>query len=157
VQNSTQQSAVITLVHSQCTNSVQVILWRSEIMHVLCCSPCTMHPSLEKIESIFRKGLCAIANLYLTDPQWFQTSLPVKEGGLGVFHVTSQAPFAFLASAASIETLQQQLLLRCGRLGSFTPQQPPSSTSGFHSTACQVHQVPPHTVSMGQGGSGLRA
>ena len=64
------------------------------------------------------KGVCAIANLALTDVQWLQASLPVKEDGLGVRRVTSLAPSAFLASATGTETLQQQLLHRSTQAGS---------------------------------------
>jgi len=41
------------------------------------------------------KGIRAICNLDLYDPQWLQASLPVKDGGLGVRRVTSLAPSAF--------------------------------------------------------------
>jgi len=87
-----------------------LILFRSsfsapKMMHMLRCSPCDKHPSLEEIDSVFTKGICAIANLDLTDLQWLQASLPVKEGGLGVRRVTSLTFSAFLASAAGTETL----------------------------------------------------
>ncbi len=49
----------------------------------------------------------------LTDDQWIQASLPVKDGGLGVRRVSSLAPSAFLASAASTRALQDLLLSRC--------------------------------------------
>ena len=44
-----------------------LILFRSsfstpKMMHMLRCSPCAQHPSLEEIDSVFRKGICAIAN-----------------------------------------------------------------------------------------------
>jgi len=83
-----------------------------KMLHMLRCSPCAEHSSLETIDNLIRNGICTIANLDLTDLQWFQASLPVKVGGLGVRRVTSLAPSAFLASAAGTETLQQQLLLR---------------------------------------------
>ena len=97
---------------------------------MLRCSPCTEHPLLEEIDNILRKGVCAIANLALTDVQWLQASLPVKEGGLGVRRVTSLAPSAFLASATGTETLQQQLLLRSTQAGSMTQLLPPSGMYG---------------------------
>ena len=49
-----------------------------KMRHMLRCSPCTEHPLLEEIDIILRKGVCAIANLALTDVQWLQASLPVK-------------------------------------------------------------------------------
>jgi len=41
------------------------------------------------------KGIRAICNLDLSDPQWLQASLPVKGRGLAVHRVTSLAPSAF--------------------------------------------------------------
>jgi len=33
-----------------------------KMMHMLRCSPCAKHPSLEEIDSVFKKGICAITN-----------------------------------------------------------------------------------------------
>ena len=49
----------------------------------------------------------------LSDIQWTQASLPVKDGGLGVRRVSSLALPAFLASAASILSLQVDILAEC--------------------------------------------
>jgi len=54
------------------------------MIHMLRCSPCTEHPSLQEIDNILRKVISAIATLALTDLQWLQASLPVKDGGLGL-------------------------------------------------------------------------
>ena len=70
------------------------------------CSPCASHPALEEYDNLVRKGICAITNLDLSDLQWLQASLPVKEGGLSVRRVTSLT-ICFLASAASTDVLQQ--------------------------------------------------
>ena len=48
--------------------------------------------------------------MQLSDDQWLQSSLPVREGGLGVRSVVSLAPSAFLASAVSTRPLQQEIL-----------------------------------------------
>ena len=77
------------------------------------CSPCVDHESLAKFDDILRKGLNSIVNMHLTDDQWLQASLPVKDGGLGVRRVSSLAPSAFLASAASTRALQESLLMDC--------------------------------------------
>ena len=61
-------------------------------------------------DDFLRKGIRAICNLDLSDPQWLQASLPVKDGRLGARRVTSLAPSGFLASAAGTETHQLQLL-----------------------------------------------
>ena len=49
----------------------------------------------------------------MTDIQWTQASLPVRNGGLGIRRVSSLAPSAFLASAAGTLDIQAKLLLRC--------------------------------------------
>ena len=49
----------------------------------------------------------------LSDIQWTQASLPVKDGGLGVRRVSSFALPAFLASAASTLSLQIDILAEC--------------------------------------------
>jgi len=51
-----------------------------------------------------------ITNSDLSDTQWLQVSLPVKDGGLGVRSVRSLAIPAFLASAASTLNLQDDIL-----------------------------------------------
>jgi len=49
--------------------------------------------------NLLRKGIDTICNLSLTDLQWLQASLPVKDGWLSVRRVSSLAFSAFLASA----------------------------------------------------------
>ena len=48
----------------------------------------------------------------LTDDQWLQASLPVRDGGLGLRHVSSLASSAFLASAAGTCELQDHIFHR---------------------------------------------
>jgi hypothetical protein len=86
-----------------------------KILHILRCSPCVGHPGLSKFDDILRDGLNAIINIQLTNDQWLQASLPVKDGGLGVRRVSSLASSAFLASAASTQVLQERLLSTCQR------------------------------------------
>jgi len=52
----------------------------------------------------------SVTNSDLTDIQWMQASMPVKHGGLGIRRVSSLANPAFLASAASTLSLQDQIL-----------------------------------------------
>ena len=54
-----------------------------------------------------------ITNSSLTDTQWLQASLPIKDGGLGVRRVSSLALPAFLASAAGTALLQTEILADC--------------------------------------------
>jgi len=88
-----------------------------KMLHTLRCSPCVNHPCLGAFDNLLRKGIDTICNMSLTDIQWLQTSLPVKDGGLGVRRVSSLASSAFLASAAATDTLQQQLLFRSSITG----------------------------------------
>ena len=48
-----------------------------------------------------------------TDIQWIQTSLPVRNGGLGIRRVSSLAPSVFLALAAGTLDLPELLLAKC--------------------------------------------
>ena len=54
-----------------------------------------------------------ITNSSLTDTQWLQASLPIKNGGLGVRRVSSLALPAFLASAAGTALRQAEILADC--------------------------------------------
>ena len=65
------------------------------------------------LDGLLRGCVCAITNTDLTDIQWTQASLPVRNGGLGIRRVSSLAPSAFLASAAGTLDIQAKLLLRC--------------------------------------------
>ena len=49
----------------------------------------------------------------LSDDQWLQASLPIKDGGLGIRRVSSLATPTFLASAASTLPLQSRILAAC--------------------------------------------
>jgi len=50
-------------------------------------------------DNLLRKGIDTICNLFFTDSQWLQASLPVKDGGLGVRRLSLLASSAFLVSA----------------------------------------------------------
>jgi len=69
------------------------------------------NPALDSFDSFLRSALSHIANSDISDTQWLQASLPVKDGGLGIRQVRSLALPAFLASAASTSDLQSQILL----------------------------------------------
>ena len=84
-----------------------------KLLHTLRASPCSGHPMLEKFDSLLRSCTCDISNTDLTDNQWLQASLPVRNGGLGIRRVSSLAPSAFLASAAGTRRLQDEILLNC--------------------------------------------
>ena len=84
-----------------------------KLMHTLRASPCAGHPQLETFDKLLRGCVEAITNTELTDLQWIQASLPVRNGGLGVRRVSSLAPSAFLASAAGTRDLQALILSKC--------------------------------------------
>src|SRR6218665_1217535 len=80
------------------------------LLHTLRCCPCADHLELTQYDAVLRSGLSRILNLPLTDEAWIQASLPIKRGGLGIRSVTSLALPAFLASAASTDSLQAIML-----------------------------------------------
>ena len=82
----------------------------SKLGHLLRCSPCYLHPSLERLDQIMRTGLEAIINVSLGDDQWLQSTLPIRDGGLGLRRVVSLAPSAYMASAATTLDLQAAIL-----------------------------------------------
>ena len=84
-----------------------------KLMYTLRSSPCTNHTELERSDSTLRSGLSRILNVSITDIGWIQASLPVCEGGLGIRSAAHLAPSAFLASAASTQDLQSQILRGC--------------------------------------------
>ena len=111
---STPQSAVLS------AHDALILLKMSfsapKMLHTLRNSPCVIRCQA-MFDSLLRKGIGTICNLDLTDIQWLQASLPVKDGGLGVRRVSSLASSAFLASAAATDALQQQLLFRSSIAG----------------------------------------
>jgi len=84
-----------------------------KLMHTLRSSPCDGHNALEKFDGLLRGCVSTITNTDLTDIQWIQASLPVRNGGLGIRRVSSLASSAFLASAAGTRDLQSRILSRC--------------------------------------------
>jgi hypothetical protein len=80
------------------------------VQHLLRCSPSVNHPSLLVFDNLLRSALSCISNCDLTDTQWLQASLPIRDGGLGVRRVTMLALPAFLASAAGTLSLQASIL-----------------------------------------------
>jgi len=84
-----------------------------KIQFLLRCAPCNNHPLLEKFDSLLKSALSLITNSCVSETQWLQASLPIKDGGLGIRRVVSLALPSFLASAASTTTLQENILHRC--------------------------------------------
>jgi len=68
------------------------------------------HPLLQSFDSQLKAAIESITNSALSDIQYIQASLPVKDGGLGMMRVSSLALPAFLASAAGTLRLQENIL-----------------------------------------------
>ena len=67
---------------------------------------------LSQIDEVLNSIINHIANVVLFDVQWIQASLPVKAVGLGILQAASLALPAYLASATSIASLQDLILIR---------------------------------------------
>ena len=80
------------------------------VQHLLRCSPSAGHGGLDGFDKSLRSAVNRITNCNLSDSQWIQASLPVRDGGLGVRRVATLALPAFLASAASTLPLQDAIL-----------------------------------------------
>lgn len=101
-------------------------------------APCFDHPTLNNIDKIIRSCIGNITNTCLTDNQWKQASLPVRDGGLGIRSVSSLAQSAFLASVSSTLYLQSLLTEKCAAL----------PNSHFDSLKCKwssLHTIPTPT------------
>jgi hypothetical protein len=84
-----------------------------KVQHLLRCCPSFCHPALQTFDNLLRSAVQQITNSDLSDSQWIQASLPIKDGGLGIRRVSSLARSAFLASAASTLSLQTLILEDC--------------------------------------------
>ena len=80
-----------------------------KLLYTFRTSPCAGHPLLDRFDMSLREGLSLITNNKLTDFNWLQASLPIRDGGLGIRIVAVLAPSAFLASAAFTQALQNMI------------------------------------------------
>ena len=81
-----------------------------KVQHLLRCSPSTDLRWLDKFDDLLKSSVSSITNNALSETQWLQATLPIKDGGLGIRRVASLALPAFLASAASTLQLQDHIL-----------------------------------------------
>ena len=88
-----------------------------KLLYTLRTSPCAGNPLLQEFDHVLRTGLETIVNVQLSDLQWMEGSLPVHMGGLGVRSVCLLASSAFLASAAAMLPLQDEILLASSLAG----------------------------------------
>jgi len=73
------------------------------------CSPALDNSALADFDKLLRSVISHLTNCDLSDEQWLQASLPINMAGLGVRKVSSLAFPAYLASAASTESLQNTI------------------------------------------------
>jgi len=83
-----------------------------KLLYTLRSACCVDHDLLKAFDYELRSGVSSICNVSLTDDQWLQASLPVRNGGLGLRRMSSHASSAFLASAAGTRQLQDHILHR---------------------------------------------
>ena len=101
----------LTLLHSHdALTLLKNSMSMPKLLYTLRTSECSGNPLLEEFDKCLRDGLTRILNVDLSDDQWLQASLPVRNGGLGIRNATKLAPSAFLASAASTRSLQDAIL-----------------------------------------------
>ena len=84
-----------------------------KVLHLPRCCPSADHPSLSKFDGLLSHSVQQITNSNLSEIQWIQASLPVRDRGLGIRSVSSLALPAFAASAASTLSLQTDILADC--------------------------------------------
>ena len=77
-------------------------------MYILRTAQCWGHPLLE--DNQMRAGLEMILNIGLSDIQWKQATLPIRDGGLGFRQVVMLASSGYVASAASTRSLVSAVL-----------------------------------------------
>jgi len=80
------------------------------VQHLMRCSPSVDHPALSEFDRILRSAICKITNCDLSEIQWLQASLPIRDGGRGIQRVSSLALPTCLASAVGCLSLQDAIL-----------------------------------------------
>ena len=97
---------LLSYMPSYCSNHRSVSLGK--------CTPFAVTHAWDTGHSVFnnllQEGITIITNSLLSDIQWLQASLPVRDEGLGIHLATSLALSAFLASATSTSDLQYRIL-----------------------------------------------
>lgn len=81
-----------------------------KLQFLLRTAPCSLSDEVDRLDEVFRGLLESIANINLSPESWFQASLPVRWGGVGIRRPSILAPSAFLSSVHSSHTLMEHLL-----------------------------------------------
>ena len=89
---------------------LRISLSTPKLMYTLRTASCHGSAHLKEFDNTLKDGLSSILNINLSEDQWNQASLPVRDGGLGIRSAASLATSAFLASAARTNDLQSRIL-----------------------------------------------
>jgi len=81
-----------------------------KVQHLLRSSTEVNHPEITRFDSLQRAALSSVVNADLSDNNWMQSSLPIREGGLGLRSACDAATPSFLASMFSTLPLQDSIL-----------------------------------------------
>ena len=105
--------AKLKLLH---THDALILLRHSlsvpRLLHNLRSTYCGSHALLAQFDALQRDYLSNILNVDMSDSQWSQAALPVKDGGLGLRQACNLAPSAFLSSLAASLSLVNSILPR---------------------------------------------
>ena len=82
------------------------------VQHLLRCSLDVSHPGIGRFDALQREALSTVANSDLSDNNWLQAALPIKEGGLGLRSASDLATPSLLASFNRTIPLQDAILTR---------------------------------------------
>ena len=82
------------------------------IQHLLRCSFEVDHKGIILFDSLQREALSSVTNTTLSDNNWLQSKLPIKEGGLGIRAACDLAMPSLLASTHCTSTLQDASCLK---------------------------------------------
>ena len=107
-----------------------------KIQHILRCTPCHGHQALATFDDLLKSGLGMVTNCDLSDLQWLQACLAVRDGGLGIRRAAPLALSAFLASAAGTLGLQDDILANA-----VVPED--VHVADFRSAWSDLHSIPP--------------
>jgi len=124
-----------------CSQDALILLRASlgapKVQHLLRGSYGFDHVGLGQFDELQREVLSTITNSSLSDTQWAQANLPIKEGGLGIRNVSDLALPAFIASSLGTGELQEELLRQC---------QIPLDPRLAHATSCWESRFGPAPV-----------
>jgi hypothetical protein len=76
-----------------------------KLLYLLRTAPCSDSSELLNYDDLFRGALSSLLNVVLNTAAWYQASLPLRWGGIGIQSAHRLAPSVFMASAAGATLL----------------------------------------------------